>query len=162
MSPAPAPAATIVIFGGSGDLARRKLVPALFELHRQGLLAPETAIVGFARSVGSDEAWRDDLAAALEEHGRGGADAEERRTFAARLHAVRGDLGSDASFAELKGRLALRLPADDPRRDYACIYDVTGKSDLLNSLIGRLAKGGEIVLAGFYPENFFHLMEYVA
>lgn len=105
MSPAPAPAATIVIFGGSGDLARRKLVPALFELHRQGLLAPETAIVGFARSVGSDEAWRDDLAAALEEHGRGGADAEERRTFAARLHAVRGDLGSDASYAELKRRL---------------------------------------------------------
>ena len=105
MSPAPAPAATIVIFGGSGDLARRKLVPALFELHRQGLLAPETAIVGFARSVGSDEAWRDDLAAALDEHGRGGADAEERRAFAARLHAVRGDLRSDASYGELKSRL---------------------------------------------------------
>ncbi len=45
----------------SGDLARRKLVPALFELHRQGQLAPETAIVGFARSFDSDEAWRDDL-----------------------------------------------------------------------------------------------------
>lgn len=107
MSPAPAPAATIVIFGGSGDLARRKLVPALFELHRQGLLAKETAIVGFARSVGSDEEWRDELAAALDEHGRGGGDAEEaRRSFASRLHAVRGDLRSDASYAELKERLA--------------------------------------------------------
>lgn len=43
-------------------------------------------------------------------------------------------------------------PDDDPRRDYACIFDATGKSDLLNGLIARLAKGGEIVLAGFYPE----------
>ena len=57
MSSTPPPAATIVIFGGSGDLARRKLVPALFELHCQGQLAPETAIVGFARSVDSDAAW---------------------------------------------------------------------------------------------------------
>jgi 3-hydroxyethyl bacteriochlorophyllide a dehydrogenase len=43
-------------------------------------------------------------------------------------------------------------PDDDDRRDYGCIYDASGQSDLLNTLIGRLAKGGEIVLAGFYPE----------
>ncbi len=43
-------------------------------------------------------------------------------------------------------------PDADERRDYGCIYDASGQSDLLNTLIGRLAKGGEIVLAGFYPE----------
>lgn len=43
-------------------------------------------------------------------------------------------------------------PDADDRKDYACIYDASGQSDLLNTLIGRLAKGGEIVLAGFYPE----------
>lgn len=43
-------------------------------------------------------------------------------------------------------------PDADERKDYACIYDASGQSDLLNTLIGRLAKGGEIVLAGFYPE----------
>jgi len=43
-------------------------------------------------------------------------------------------------------------PDDDPRTDYACIYDVTGDASLLNSLIGRLSKGGEIVLAGFYSD----------
>ena len=41
-------------------------------------------------------------------------------------------------------------PADDARRDYHAIYDVSGDSQLLDSLIGRLAPGGEIVLAGFY------------
>jgi bacteriochlorophyllide a dehydrogenase len=43
-------------------------------------------------------------------------------------------------------------PDADPRRDYGCIYDASGVSSLLDTMVGRLAKGGEIVLAGFYPE----------
>ena len=43
-------------------------------------------------------------------------------------------------------------PDADPRRDYQAIYDVSGDSHILDSLIGRLAPGGEIVLAGFYSE----------
>ncbi|WP_371055542.1 MULTISPECIES: chlorophyll synthesis pathway protein BchC [unclassified Rhodosalinus] len=44
-------------------------------------------------------------------------------------------------------------PDDDPRRDYRAIYDASGNAAILNDLIGRLAKGGEVVLAGFYPEG---------
>ncbi|MEM7243032.1 MAG: chlorophyll synthesis pathway protein BchC [Pseudomonadota bacterium] len=44
-------------------------------------------------------------------------------------------------------------PADDERHDYACIYDASGEVDLLNALIGRLTKGGELVLAGFYKSD---------
>jgi len=43
-------------------------------------------------------------------------------------------------------------PDADPRRDYLSIYDASGRADLLNDLVGRMAKGGEIVLAGFYTE----------
>lgn len=42
-------------------------------------------------------------------------------------------------------------PADDPRRDYRAVYDASGDADLLDALIGRVARGGEVVLAGFYP-----------
>ena len=41
-------------------------------------------------------------------------------------------------------------PDVDPRRDYTAIYDASGAPDLLDTLIGRLQRGGEIVLAGFY------------
>jgi bacteriochlorophyllide a dehydrogenase len=41
-------------------------------------------------------------------------------------------------------------PAEDMRSDYSAIYDVSGDASLLDALIGRLAPGGEIVLAGFY------------
>jgi bacteriochlorophyllide a dehydrogenase len=43
-------------------------------------------------------------------------------------------------------------PDRDPRRDYRAIYDASGDGSLLNPLIGRIAKGGEIVLAGFYTQ----------
>ncbi len=43
-------------------------------------------------------------------------------------------------------------PEDDPRRDYRAIYDASGAKALIDQLVMRLAKGGEIVLAGFYTE----------
>ena len=48
---------TVVIFGASGDLTRRKLIPALFNLYRKGRLPANTRIVGFARRP-----WTDDRA----------------------------------------------------------------------------------------------------
>ena len=44
-------------------------------------------------------------------------------------------------------------PDADTRRDYRAIYDVSGDASLLDTLIGRLAPGGEVVLAGFYSER---------
>lgn len=44
-------------------------------------------------------------------------------------------------------------PDADPRRDYCAVYDASGAPDLLDTLIGRLAKGGEVVLAGFYTQS---------
>ena len=46
-------------------------------------------------------------------------------------------------------------PAADARRDYATICDASGAADILDAAIGRLAKGGEIVLAGFYDRLSF-------
>jgi 3-hydroxyethyl bacteriochlorophyllide a dehydrogenase len=43
-------------------------------------------------------------------------------------------------------------PEDDPRRDYRAVYDASGAKGLLDQLVMRLAKGGEVVLAGFYTE----------
>ena len=50
--------ATVVIFGASGDLANRKLLPALYDLAWEGLLHPDTAILGSSRSGFSDEEFR--------------------------------------------------------------------------------------------------------
>jgi len=44
-------------------------------------------------------------------------------------------------------------PDADPKRDYHAVYDVSGDANLLDTLIGRLAPGGEVVLAGFYSDR---------
>ncbi|MCA8955263.1 MAG: glucose-6-phosphate dehydrogenase [Planctomycetes bacterium] len=64
---------SLVIFGATGDLTHRKLVPALAGLKRDGLLPAGFAVVGFARREKTDEQFREELAAGVAEHGRTGA-----------------------------------------------------------------------------------------
>jgi glucose-6-phosphate 1-dehydrogenase len=60
----------IVIFGATGDLTHRKILPALYNLHRAGLLPPESSIVGFARRPFTDESFRAEMRKAVEKHSR--------------------------------------------------------------------------------------------
>ena len=55
---------TVVLFGASGDLAKRKVIPAMFDLATHGMLGPTFAIVGFARTPMNDESFRASLAEA--------------------------------------------------------------------------------------------------
>src|SRR5688572_15804082 len=56
--PTTAPSCAIVIFGASGDLAQRKLIPGIYELAREHLLNDNSYLVGFARSPMTDEQYR--------------------------------------------------------------------------------------------------------
>ncbi len=94
---------TIVIFGASGDLTSRKLVPALYHLHQEGLLPTDYRIIGFARSEKSDESWRAELFQALGRVARSRRlDAEAWAAFSAKVHYCRGDIDDAQSFQKLK------------------------------------------------------------
>jgi len=85
---------SVVIFGASGDLTHRKLVPSLYNLYRKGRLPRGARIVGFARSDLSDDAFRRGLREGMEE--LAGITPEERTwtAFAQRIFYCRGDLTS--------------------------------------------------------------------
>ena len=57
----------------------------------------------------------------------------------------------NAARARSDGLYSVVAPDDDPRRDYRAVYDVSGDAAILDGLLDRLAPGGEITLAGFYP-----------
>ena len=82
----PAPC-VLVIFGAAGDLTKRLLMPALYNLRRAKLLPEEFALVGVARSDSNDESFRRDLGAAparvRQRRGRG-----RRLALARRAHAL--------------------------------------------------------------------------
>src|SRR3954451_6410750 len=94
----------VVLFGATGDLTHRKLVPALYHLARGGTLPSECAIVGFARRDWTDDEFRTDLQASLSKSGE--ADfAEFWPQFASRLVFASGTFDDPAAYARLKERL---------------------------------------------------------
>src|SRR5581483_2267987 len=60
----------MVIFGVTGDLARKKVVPAIYDLANRGLLPPSFALVGFARRDWDDQSFADEIYQAVKEHSR--------------------------------------------------------------------------------------------
>ena len=96
----------IVIFGASGDLTRRKLIPALFELANCGSLASRFAIVGFARSALSDTAFQDSAAEAVRNDSESCRVSEDSlRAFAQSFAYVAGEYDQPGGFEKLSHRL---------------------------------------------------------
>jgi glucose-6-phosphate 1-dehydrogenase len=99
------PPAAIVIFGATGDLTRRKLVPGLFSLAAQQLLPPETAIVGVARSSLPDDEFRRRMRAAVDEFGRLPVDDAVWDGFARRLSYLPSAFDDQDGYARLSALL---------------------------------------------------------
>lgn len=95
----------MVIFGASGDLAKRKLYPGLFDLFEQGLLAAGTTIVGTSRTAYEGDRFREIVHAAVTEHARTKIDAKTWKRFARNLHYVQGDVTDSSSMERLKQEL---------------------------------------------------------
>ena len=95
----------IVIFGASGDLTQRKLVPALYELWRKKRLPEATRIVGFSRTPLTDASWRAQLGESTARFVGGRFDAAAWESLAPRLHYHAGDLGNLDDFRSLAARL---------------------------------------------------------
>ena len=100
----PAPCA-VVIFGASGDLTQRKLIPALYALAAEGALPPGVSIVGAARTPMSDEQFRAAMRAAVEQHSRVPLRDDVWEGFAAGLFYAHFDLERDDGLDVLKSRL---------------------------------------------------------
>ena len=83
---------TFIIFGASGDLTSRKLIPALYQLRRKGRLPPQTRIVGFARTPFSHDEWRARLARSTAQFSEGDFQADLWDDFARDVYYQPGDL----------------------------------------------------------------------
>jgi glucose-6-phosphate 1-dehydrogenase len=126
----------LIVFGGAGDLAYRKLLPALYQRHRDGQIPPTGRIIGVSRRAMSDAEYRDATRKALEDH----VPAEEREasgveTFLKRLHFISVDAEGDTGWSELAE--ALKGAGDRVRAFYLAVGP-----ELFGTICKRLGEEG--------------------
>jgi glucose-6-phosphate 1-dehydrogenase len=95
---------TLVIFGGSGDLARRKLIPALYNLLLDGVLPQEFAVLGVARTVLDDAGFRAMARDGVQAHSRQALDPAKWASFEQRLFYSSGELDDPAMYQAIRSR----------------------------------------------------------
>jgi len=137
--PLQAPAATIVIFGASGDLTQRKLVPALHSLACAGYLSHQTHVIGVARSPHTDASFRDRLYQGVTEYARLTPGVCERwPSFAERIGYLSGPYDAPETYRALARRLN-DLPAEARGR---CLFYLATPPILYETIIAHLGAAG--------------------
>jgi glucose-6-phosphate 1-dehydrogenase len=96
----------MVIFGFSGDLTRRKLIPSLYNLAKQGLLSREFAIVGLGRTPMSDEDARKKMTEDFKKFASGNTDQDLWNWLTRRLYYRAGDFDNDETYTQIKDAVA--------------------------------------------------------
>ena len=98
---------TIVIFGASGDLTARKLIPALYSNFKKSRLPAPTRIIGFARAELSDDAFRSKMQEAIRSMAPEEYNEQEWRQFAETLGYHRGEFEQADAYASLAKRICI-------------------------------------------------------
>jgi glucose-6-phosphate 1-dehydrogenase len=135
---------SIVIFGASGDLSQRKLIPGLFSLFRKGRLPEKFNILGFSLSRMSDRDFRDKLQQGVEKFSPGESSKAAWMEFAGHLYYQPGKFNSLEDFQHLAARLATieAGPADrlfylaTPPRFFSVIVNALGESEMTAETVG--------------------------
>jgi glucose-6-phosphate 1-dehydrogenase len=128
------PSQAVVVFGASGDLARRKLLPALYDLACDGLLPERWAIVGSGSRPLGDDGFRERARTGIEAFSRHRLDVDRWEAFARSLSYVQAPLDDPAAFAALGERLA----SLDARRLFYCATPPSA----FPTIAGRIGEAG--------------------
>lgn len=130
----------MVIFGASGDLTSRKLIPALYDLASQRRLPMEFAVVGLSRTEMSHEEFREKLRGPLEEHRAGKFSEDVWESFSKGIFYLPGDSKKADTYKELKEFL-LKLDEERQTEGNRAFYLSTSAS-LVSAIVEHLGEAG--------------------
>ena len=131
---------SLIIFGVTGDLARKKVMPAIYDLANRGLLPPGFALVGFARRDWVDQDFAKIVHDSVKEHARTEFREEVWQQLSTGIRFVAGDLNSDEAFDELR-RVVDDLDANRGTRGNHAFY-LSIPPGLFPNVIEQLKRSG--------------------
>jgi glucose-6-phosphate 1-dehydrogenase len=131
---------SLVIFGVTGDLSRKKLMPAVYDLANRGLLPPGFSLVGFARRDWADEDFAQVVHDAVKEHARTPFREEVWNQLAEGFRFVPGDFDDDAAFDKLRATIEDLDEVRGTGGNYAFYLSIPPK--FFSTVIGQLKEHG--------------------
>jgi len=134
------PATAVVIFGATGDLSHRKLLPALYNLAHDDYLPANFAVFGAARSAMTDEQFRASMKESVAKHSRRPLNEELWSRFAARLFYQQVEGDSDVGMKELKRRLDALSDNGNERPNY--LYYLAVAPGVFGQISSQLKSAG--------------------
>src|SRR5215468_7876962 len=131
----PAPPATLVIFGAGGDLTKRLVVPALYNLVRAGKLPDKFAVIGVDHNDQTTQAWRQNLTETMQAFARAGGregkaeaiDEQAWSSLVGRTHYMHGDFTNPDTFSQLGKLLADQQKAQNGAANVLFYLAVAGR-----------------------------------
>jgi glucose-6-phosphate 1-dehydrogenase len=132
----------MVIFGASGDLTKRKLIPALYNLAREKLLSREFALVGFARQELTTDGFREKCTREVRQFVQGGVDADLWEWLCRRIYYVRGDFGDAGGFQRLRDALQGADAEHGTRSNY--LYYLATAPSAFSTCVQQVSRAGLI------------------
>ncbi|MFC7623043.1 glucose-6-phosphate dehydrogenase [Microlunatus sp. GCM10028923] len=130
----------LVIFGVTGDLSTKKLMPAVYDLANRGLLPPGFALVGFARREWEHQDFAKIVHDAVKEHARTPFREEVWKQLSEGIRFVRGELGDDEAFARLRSTIAELDEARGTGGNHAFYLSIP--PGLFPTVVGQLREHG--------------------
>jgi glucose-6-phosphate 1-dehydrogenase len=130
----------VVIFGATGDLTHRKLVPALYNIAADGELPPAVAVVGFARRPKTDDEFRKEMEEATRKFSRQTVRDEIWNGFAKSLYYHQSEFGDEAGYKKLAERLD-KLDQESGTRGNRLFY-FAASPDQFETIVENLQKAG--------------------
>ncbi len=128
---------TVVIFGASGDLTARKLIPSLYRLDRKKRLGEHVRIVGVSRTPLTDAAFREKMAEAIRNFSKSDWNEADWASFANRLFYCPGDASTIEGLSNLKNWLAANEASGGAR-----LYYLSVAPGLYGQIVARLTEAG--------------------
>jgi glucose-6-phosphate 1-dehydrogenase len=130
----------MVIFGASGDLTKRKLIPALYNLAKDNLLSKEFALVGIARNELTSEQFRDEIGKEIGEFATTTVDPDLWHWFSQRIYYHSGDFGEPAAYKGLSELLAQIDKEHGTRGNY--FYYLATAPSFFGPIVTQLGEAG--------------------
>jgi len=134
---------TIIIFGSTGDLSKKKLLPALYHLDVENRLTDDTKIICMGRGEKEQDDWKSLVNGYVSAKARDGADANALDNFLAKISYFKNDINDAASYQDLKAKL------DDPANEFS--DNIVFYLSISPSLFGVV--GDNLAAAGLNKED---------